>query len=201
MHFFCLYCAEKCIFVRKKKHLVSIKLYAMMFISDEMISLRVAEPEDASQIYDWENDRRAWRVSETSCPTSRFQIEQFLLGNSDLVANRQLRLMIMVKGEDQPVGCADLFEYDPVNGHVGLGILIDERHRRQGYATRALSLLIDYLFNNVMVHQVFCLIDALNVESQRLFQKLGFQACGRRKDWIRTPEGYIDVIACQLINE
>ena len=171
-----------------------------MFITDDDMSLRTAEPFDADLIYSWENDRKVWRVSETSSPTSRFQVEQFLLGNSDIVTNRQLRLMIETKEADRPVGCADLFEYDPINGHVGLGILIDESCRRRGYATRAIRMVIDYLFNNLMVHQVYCLIDELNTESQQLFTKLGFRVCGRRVDWIKTTNWYIDVIAYQFIH-
>ena len=173
----------------------------MMFISEEKISLRAAEPEDAPKIYDWENDRSLWRVSETSNPYSLFQIEQFLLGNGDLVSNRQLRLMIDLKNANGSIGCIDLFEYDPVNSRIGIGILIDEAHRRQGLAQKAVTLCLDYLFNNVMVHQVHCLIDERNTESLHLFEKLGFEPCGRRKEWIKTPEGYIDAIFYQNIKK
>ena len=54
-----------------------------MFIKNDTIALRRAEPEDADLIFRWENDRDIWRVSGTHAPYSRFQIEQFLLsGNS-----------------------------------------------------------------------------------------------------------------------
>lgn len=173
----------------------------MMFISEENISIRAAEPEDAQKIYDWENDRRLWRVSETSNPYTLFQIEQFLLGNGDLASNRQLRLMIDLKNAIGSIGCIDLFEYDPVNSRIGIGILIDEAYRRQGLAQKAVTLCLDYLFNNVMVHQVHCLIDERNTESLHLFEKLGFEPCGRRKEWIKTPEGYIDAIFYQNIKK
>ena len=53
-----------------------------MFIKDKTITLRCAEPDDAELIFRWENDRNIWRVSGTHVPYSRFQIEQFLLGNN-----------------------------------------------------------------------------------------------------------------------
>ena len=171
-----------------------------MFITDDILSLRIAEPEDAQRIYEWENDRSIWRVSETCSPTSRFQIEQFLLGNSDIIANRQMRLMIDMVSEKTPIGCVDIFDYDPIHQRAGLGILIESEHRLHGYAKRAIKMAMDYLFNDVMLHQVHCLIDATNTGSQRLFQDLGFQCTGRKKDWIKSPEGYIDALFYQFIN-
>lgn len=170
-----------------------------MFISDGIISLRVAEPEDAHQIYVWENNRDLWRVSETSNPISLFQVEQFLLGNSDLATNRQLRLMIDLEGAEHPIGCLDLFDYQPIHSRVGLGILIENDYRGNGYAAKAITLCLRYLFNDVMVHQVHCLVDESNTISQQLFEGLGFIPVGTLKDWIKTPEGYLDAVFYQKV--
>ena len=172
-----------------------------MFIKNEKILLRSAEPEDAELIYGWENDRSVWRVSGTHSPYSRFQIEQFLLGNNDIAANKQLRLMIDCIDSHTSVGCIDIYDYDPINERASLGILIDAAHRRQGYAKVAISLCVEYLFNDLLLHQVHCCIDELNVESQQLFLSQGFEPCGRRKEWIRTAEGFLDELEYQLVNE
>lgn len=171
-----------------------------MFISESNLSLRIAEPEDGALIYRWENDRSVWRVSETSAPVSRFQIDQFLIANTDLTSSHQLRLMVEHQLCEKPVGCIDLFDYDPINSRIGIGVLIDEKYRGNGYAANAIHCCLEYLFNNLMVHQVFCLIDETNIESLHLFQKLGFHRGERRKDWIKTPDGYIDALFHQLIN-
>lgn len=171
-----------------------------MFIKNDILALRSAEPDDAEQIYLWENDRDIWRISGTHAPYSRFQIEQFLLGNNDLPSQKQLRLMIDLPNR-QTIGCIDIFDYDAFNSRAALGILIDKAFRQQGYAKAALALCIEYLFKDVMLHQVYCSIDACNTESQKLFLGQGFEQCGQRKDWIRTAERYIDVFEYQRINK
>ena len=170
-----------------------------MFIKNETITLRPAEPEDAEQIFIWENDRDVWRVSGTHAPYSHFQIEQFLLSDNDLQANKQLRLMIDLAENGPTIGCIDIYDYDSFNQRASLGILIDKAHRRQGFAKAALALCVEYLFRDLMLHQVHCAIDAMNTESQQLFESLGFALCGRRKEWIRTAEGFIDELEYQLL--
>ncbi len=172
-----------------------------MFIKDDKIALRGAEPEDALQIYTWENDRSLWRVSNTAVPYTQFQIEQFLLNNNDLFSNGQLRLMIMAEANSRPIGSIDIFNYDAINERAEIGILIEEQYRHQGFASRALRLLVDYLFSDLMLKQIACSIDELNTDSMELFQKAGFEVCGRRKQWIKTPEGFIDLIELQRINK
>lgn len=171
-----------------------------MFIKNDILALRSAEPGDAEQIYLWENDRDIWRISGTHVPYSRFQIEQFLLGDNDLPSQKQIRLMIDLPNR-QTIGCIDIFDYDAFNSRAGLGILIDKAFRQQGYAKAALALCTEYLFKDVMLHQVYCSIDACNTESQKLFLGQGFALCGQRKDWIRTAEKYIDVYEYQLLNK
>ena len=170
-----------------------------MFIKNDTITLRCAEPEDAERIFRWENDRGIWRVSGTHVPYSRFQIEQYLLGDNDIAAQKQLRLMIDLTESGNTIGCIDIFDYDAINSRAGLGILIDKDYRRLGYAKIALALCVEYLFNNLMLHQVYCSIDETNTESQQLFVGQGFELVGRRKDWLKTAEGYLDVLEDQLL--
>ncbi|MBR3914996.1 MAG: GNAT family N-acetyltransferase [Bacteroidales bacterium] len=172
-----------------------------MFTQNENIIIRAAEPKDASLIYDWENDQEIWRVSETYMPYSFYQIEQFLLNNNDLFSVRQVRFIIERKTDSKPVGCIDIYDFDPIHFRAGIGILIQKEFRKQGYAKESVQLLLNYCFNILMLKQVYCLIDSLNLDSLNLFKNIGFKQCGYRKEWIRTPDGFIDEIEFQFINE
>lgn len=170
-----------------------------MFIKDNNIQLRAAEPSDARQIYLWENDMTVWRVSEHYQPLSLFQIEQFLLSNDDVFAQKQLRLMIATH-DDTSIGCIDIYDFDAINMHCSVGILIDARYRERHFAESAIRLLAEYAFNTLMLRQLFCVIDESNKASISLFTKLGFEQCGFRKDWLRTGNGFTGLYEYQLIN-
>ena len=171
-----------------------------MFAQNENITIRAAEPNDAKLIYNWENDQDIWRVSETYMPYSMYQIEQFLY-NNDLFSIRQMRFIIDKKDDQKSIGCIDIYDFDPIHFRAGIGILLQKEYRKQGFAQEALELLINYCFNVLMLKQVYCLIDCLNEDSLKLFKKTGFEQCGYRKEWIRTPDGFIDEIEMQLINK
>lgn len=173
----------------------------MMFIKSDNIALRIAEPNDAGTIYRWENDMDIWRVSETTVPYSRHQIESFLMNNNDLTSERQLRLMIERLSDKTQLGCVDIYDYDSFNQRAGIGILIDKDYRRQGYAAQAISLLMDYCFNTLLLNQLYVYTLASSMESVLLFESLGFDRCGVRRQWYKTSEGFIDQIEYQYINK
>ncbi|MGN0032284.1 MAG: GNAT family N-acetyltransferase [Candidatus Limimorpha sp.] len=164
------------------------------------ILLRAAEPYDAETIYNWENDREIWKVSETIVPYSLHTIKEFLLNNNDLLSQKQLRLMIEgVKGKSQ-IGCIDIYEYDVFNQRAGIGILIDKDFRNKGFAKKSVELLLDYCFNILLLKQIYIRTHIDNVFSIKLFESLGFIKCAHRRQWLRTADGFIDELEYQLIN-
>lgn len=166
--------------------------------------LRAPEPADIDLLYKWENDQRVWHLGNTLSPYSRFEIEQFVLNSShDIYASKQLRFMIdwhSYSGGTLTVGSVDLFDFDPHHRRAGIGILISEGYRKQGFATEALELLTEYCFTTLSLHQVFCNIESSNQDSIRLFTRLGFKSCGLRKQWLLRDNAWTDELMLQLIN-
>jgi diamine N-acetyltransferase len=166
--------------------------------------LRAPEPADIEIIFRWENDTRIWHLSNTLTPYSRFAIEQFVLNaDKDIFASKQMRLMIdwHSSGNDTTtVGSIDLFDFDPFHKRAGIGILIDESSRRRGFAFEALNLLINYCFNTLNLHQLYCNVEQTNLESINLFTKAGFTSCGVKKEWLLREGNWTDELMFQLIN-
>lgn len=181
----------------------------MQILKGDNIALRALEPADLDILFEWENDTSIWMVSGTLAPFSRFVLEQYLASaHLDIYAHKQLRMVIdLLDDEDNsedtiPIGCIDLFDFDPKNRRAGVGILIgDKDMRNRGYATQALELIINYAFKTLDVHQLYCGITTDNEPSLRLFKKLGFEVTGLKQDWVYYDSKYHDEYTLQLINK
>jgi diamine N-acetyltransferase len=167
------------------------------------VRLRALEPDDVELLYEWENDRRIWHLSNTTAPFSRFALEQYVLNTGqDIYASRQLRLMIDLNDPAagyKTIGSVDLFDFEPVHMRAGVGILIQEDFRKKGYASEALDLLIKYAFEILHFHQVYANIGVDNTDSINLFKKKGFSYTGTKKEWNFCGSEWRDESMFQLI--
>ena len=167
------------------------------------ISLRAIEPEDVDFILDIENDSSIWHVSNIHNPFSRFDIEQYvLLSDKDVYSAKQIRFIICDNSNPQPIniGIIDVFDFDAHNRRAGIGIIVVEKMRNRGYAAKALDILIDYMMNELNIHQLFCNIGMDNKNSIELFESRGFERVGIKKDWNLVNNIWIDELLLQLIN-
>ncbi len=165
------------------------------------VRLRALEPEDLELLYNWENNNDYWIISNTVSPFSKYTLKRYIENShKNIYETGQLRLMIEYIPEKKTIGTIDIFDFDSYHNRAGIGILIaDNEYRRKGLATMALTVLIEYCFKTLLVHQLFCNILENNCESIELFRKLGFTEIGKKTDWIRTNEGYLSEIMFQLI--
>lgn len=161
--------------------------------------LRAVEPGDVSQMYTWENDPAIWSVSGTTEPFSHHMIERFVeTQKRDIFESRQQRLMIETLAAQKTVGALDLYDFDPLEGRAGVGILIyDLENRGKGYASDAITIACNYACRTLRMHQLWCSVGAENQASLALFRHAGFEQTGIRRDWHWTPEGYVDEILMQ----
>ena len=170
-----------------------------MNIEGNLCRLRALEPEDLDAMYGWENDTDSWRVSGTVAPFSRHVLSRLIDEQQfDIYATRQMRLVIeSLNGT--AVGAVDMFEFDPQNLRAGVGIIIAPPYRKQGFALDALQTLERYVRDILRMHQLWCSVGTDNEASIVLFRKAGYTECGRRKEWILTPNGAIDEVLMQKI--
>lgn len=97
----------------------------------------------------------------------------------------------------RPVGCIDLYNYDPLNRRCAVGIMVANEYRRQGYALAMLRALETQ--QAASLHTLYADIAAPNTASINLFRKAGYEECGRFKEWLELDSHFIDNIRMQKI--
>jgi diamine N-acetyltransferase len=172
------------------------------FLSSERIFLRAVEPEDLEVMYAIENDPEMWDISNFVSPYSRYLLKQYIeASQSDVFADKQLRLMIVLRDSGEVIGTIDLTDFVPLHSRAEVGIAIRSEFRSQGYAADALSLLCDYAFRFLRIHQLYARMAADNEPCIALFRSAGFSQTAVLKDWLVSENGMSDVLLFQQINQ
>ena len=174
----------------------------MQILENNKIRLRALEPEDLKLLYKWENNSDIWEVSHCQKPFSLFVLKQYLESSHlDIYESKQLRLVIELKDTNEAIGLIDLFDFDPFHNRAGIGVLVhDSIHRHKGHASEALETLINYCFQTLQLHQLFCNITSCNQSSIDLFCSKKFEITGTKKQWIKAQHEWKDEHFLQLIN-
>lgn len=169
-------------------------------ISNDIVTLRSLEATDLDVLYRWENDSSLWTASNTSAPSPKSFLWQYLQNyDSDIYNTRQLRLMITLTGTGEPVGTVDLVNFDPLNNRAELGLMVDSAHGGKGYASEALKLTIGYARDFLGLFQIYALVQVDNTACISLLEKHGFVTNGLLKQWINHGTEQHDVNIMQLI--
>lgn len=163
------------------------------------IFLRVVEAADATKLFLWENDPRNWKVSNTEVPFSMHAIHQLIEQQSNIRNSGEIRFIICLNENENPIGTIDLFDINFKHGHATIGIMVaEESERRKGYATESLRLISDYARDILDLTNLQCTIHGDNERSIALFEQVGFNRVGIRKNWLKFKGERFDEISYQL---
>jgi len=171
-----------------------------MTLTSSKIKLRALEPEDLDFLYQIENNSSFWEVSHTQTPFSKFILKQYIENaHLDIYEAKQVRFIIEENTSKKAIGTIDIFDFNPQHKRAGIGVLIHPNFQEKGYATEALSILIQYCFSSLNLHQLYANITSDNSKSIQLFTKYNFTKVGVKKDWIFSKGKFKDEVLYQLI--
>lgn len=173
----------------------------MSTLKGEKVYLRALEPEDLDLVHEIENDEDFWEISSTQAPYSKFLIKQYIENaHRDIYDIKQLRLVICTN-RNRPVGLIDVYDLEPRDRRAAIGILIaNKKDRKKGYGSESLSLLCNYCFTHLGLHQVYASVTANNRESMQIFENNGFRKVGLKKEWTLFNGEFKDEWLYQLLN-
>ena len=164
------------------------------------VRLRALEPSDADLLFACENNTDTWEAGDRRWPVSLSDVKS-LIEHSDLDVwqTRQVRFMIDSLSDGVSVGCIDIFDFDPLNMHCSLGVLIEPGSRGNGYATEAVALVEAFARDVLFAHSVAVTIAADNAPSLALFLAAGYERAGVLRQHLRRGRRFIDEVLLQKV--
>jgi RimJ/RimL family protein N-acetyltransferase len=146
-------------------------------LSSERLLLRNLEPCDAAGLSGYRSLPEVARFQSWSTfdldDAQRLVSEQ--AGCQPGVPGTWFQFAIVEKTSGSIMGDCGLHCLSDDPHQMELGITLDPRHQKRGYATEALSCVLDFVFTTLAAHRVSAITDAANLRAASLFRRLGFR--------------------------
>ncbi len=167
------------------------------FLSNQFIALRPVEESDLEQLRTWRNDPELrQRTREWKALTSRDQARWF----ERITSVERKDHMFMVIHKNCAIGVVGLCDWNMHDRHAEISFYVgDTENRGKGYMVNALSLLINWGFNQGL-HRIWAEVFAFNIPSIKLLEKLGFAVEGEQRDHVFRDGQFIDSLIMGLLS-
>ena len=168
----------------------------------EKVRLRGVEPSDWEVHYQWNLDSDNGRMTdEVWFPTSRVFIQEWADRESKRASeDDEFRFQIEnLAGE--LVGTINTHSCNLRCGTFMYGLAIRPEHRRKGYASEAMGLVLRYYFGERRYQKVNAEVYSFNEESIALHEHLGFVLEGRLRRTVYSGGAFHDKLIYGLTKE
>ncbi len=173
-----------------------MKYYEKM--SGKHIYLSPMNPEDAELYTKWMNDREI--TDNLGSSTMIFSEEgerSWIEENSG-----EYLLAIVERGSDRLLGNCGIHQVSHTFKRAELGIFIgEEEDRGKGYGKEALSLLLEYCFDTLNLHNVMLKVFSFNERAIHTYERVGFKEIGRRREAYFAKGKFWDDIYMDILKD
>jgi RimJ/RimL family protein N-acetyltransferase len=137
------------------------------------------DPNDAGQFAEWLNDMELMVHLQLYNAIINAENEKTFL--NDL--SKEHHYSIIDKETDALIGNCGFVEVDTLNQAGEVGIFIgNKNYWNKGYGTEALSLLLDYGFKALNLHNIMLKVYDFNKRAKKMYEKTGFKQIGIRRE-------------------
>lgn len=144
--------------------------------------LRSFEQKDIEPFQSYRSDPEVARYQGWEAPFSLEQASQFVTEMSARIPGEPgqwFQIAIEVRATGETIGDCAFQRLREDDRQAEIGITLARPYQGKGYATEAVTRLVDYLFGDLRLHRVRANIDPENSASARLLQKIGMRHEGR----------------------
>lgn len=157
------------------------------------VRLRSVEPSDWETYWKWSIDTDAQRdEGDISFPGTHEGIRAWAEREAKNDGKHEMCFCIIETLDGEPVGRINSHSCEPRDGTFMFALMLPQEHRRKGYATDAILLLMRYYFNERRYQKCTSMVYSFNQPSIRLHESIGFVQEGRVRRMVYTMGEYHD---------
>lgn len=168
---------------------------------NKMIKLRKLSANDYTTYHDWRNDIE---VMETTSPQLDIytleETEQYI---SAIVSQSTAKgYLIEYKETEQTVGIVSLINIDYKNRSAECIIDIGVKDMwGKGIGTAAISLILEFAFNELNLHRVYLQVFSFNERAIKLYEKMGFIHEGKFRQALYRMGKWHDIVIMGILKD
>jgi RimJ/RimL family protein N-acetyltransferase len=163
--------------------------------------IRPIEPSDAVQIFSYRSDAGANKY-QGWIPKSLEEVDAFIAKNpADFNTPDTWFQMVIIEKESQKI-IGDIgvhFLHDGMQCEIGC--TINKVFQNKGFATEALSAIIEFLFTTLEKHRIVASIDPKNTNSISLVKRLGFRKEAHHIQSLFINGEWVDDVIYAILND
>jgi ribosomal-protein-alanine N-acetyltransferase len=171
-------------------------------VRGERVYLRALEPSDVEHVHRWYGHADTARLMGEQ-PRSFAHRRADAEAEVAKAGRDWFAFVICLLADDRPIGRADVFRIDRINGSAGFGIAIGEHELRgAGLGTDAVNAIADFCFGQLRLERLWLVTDSVNARAQHVYEKAGFVREGLlRKAFYQDGVFQDDVMMAMLRSE
>lgn len=168
-------------------------------IEGERVYLRPITREDTDDIIRWRNSEAVRPYFIYQKPFTREGHENWLKTMID--TKKGYQFIICEKNTDRAIGCTYLRDFEKEHNKIEYGMFLGEKSEAgKGISAEIVRLTLDFCFEDLKVHKVFCRIFADNMPSIKGCERGGFRREAYLEDEVYVNGSYRDMVLLAALN-
>jgi len=144
-------------------------------LEGKLVRLRAPQRADIPIFVKWFNDPETTRFLLRAPPMGMEEEEAWY----DSLVNKDTKVFCIETLDGRLVGNLGIIHIDWANRNADIGIIIGEKECwSKGYGTEAITLLLEYMFDELNLDRIWLYCDMENLRAQRCYEKSGLRREG-----------------------